>query len=70
MLGDACPFPVYVDRKKHVYTALGMTMNTNDPGRAKKAGAYVQVNYVENLAIGELHCTGRLATPAYGLSQH
>lgn len=42
LLGNACPYPIYTDRAKHVYTALGMTLRTWDAGKERDRGAYIQ----------------------------
>jgi len=42
LLGNKCPYPIYTDRAKHIYTALGMTLRTWDAGKEKDRGGYIQ----------------------------
>lgn len=41
LLGDRCPYPIYTDRGKHVYTAMGMTLRTFNAGKDSEKGDYI-----------------------------
>ena len=41
LLGDRCPYPIYTDRGKHVYTSLGMTLRTFNAGKDAERGSYI-----------------------------
>ncbi|KAM0785999.1 hypothetical protein ACM66B_006817 [Microbotryomycetes sp. NB124-2] len=45
-----CPFPLYVDRKRTLYKALGMTLKSWNPGSEKDKGSYVQISMGQNVA--------------------
>jgi hypothetical protein len=44
LLGDRCPYPIYTDRPKNVYNALGMTLRTFNAGKEKDGtvGKYIK----------------------------
>jgi len=44
LLGDRCPYPIYTDRSKHVYTALGMTLRTFNAGKDAKGRLHSRGN--------------------------
>ncbi|KAK4048500.1 hypothetical protein OIV83_004668 [Microbotryomycetes sp. JL201] len=44
-----CPFPLYVDRKRTLYKALGMTLKTLNPGKEKDKGSYVEISMGQNI---------------------
>lgn len=52
MLGDRCPYPIYTDRGKYVYTALGMTLRTFSAGKASEKGKYIQRSMTGNILQG------------------
>ena len=52
LIGEDCPYPIYSDRSKHVYTALGMTLRTFNPGPAADKGAYIKHSMTGNIVQG------------------
>ncbi|GAA5895618.1 hypothetical protein JCM5296_003763 [Sporobolomyces johnsonii] len=44
-----CPFPLYVDRSRKLYTALGMTKKTWSMGKASEKGSYIKQSNWENV---------------------
>lgn len=42
LLGNKCPYPIYTDRAKHIYTCLGMTLRSWDAGKGPEVGNYIQ----------------------------
>lgn len=52
VLGEACPYPIYTDRGKHVYTALGMTLRTFSMGKSEDKGKYIKRTMTGNIVQG------------------
>jgi len=52
LIGEDCPYSIYSDRSKHVYTALGMTLRTFNPGPAADKGAYIKHSMTGNIVQG------------------
>lgn len=54
LLGDKCPYPIYTDRGKHLYTALGMTLRTWNAGKQKDGdvGKYITHSLGESVVVG------------------
>lgn len=52
LLGNKCPYPIYTDRAKHLYTALGMTLRTWDGGKEKDRGNYIQHSLGASVIVG------------------
>ncbi|ORY54367.1 hypothetical protein BCR35DRAFT_310361 [Leucosporidium creatinivorum] len=44
-----CPFPLYVDQKRAIYKALGMTLKSLSAGREKDKGSYITKSMLGNV---------------------
>lgn len=46
-----CVFPLYVDKRRTLYKALGMTLKTFSAGKDKDKGSYVTMSMAENVGM-------------------
>jgi len=44
-----CPFPLYVDRSRKLYKALGMTKSSLNMGKEEDKGSYIKNSNWENM---------------------
>ncbi|GAA6021942.1 hypothetical protein JCM10207_002609 [Rhodosporidiobolus poonsookiae] len=61
-----CPFPLYMDRRRTLYKALGMTMKTWDMGKESEKGSYIVKSNMGNIIAST---KSGIAMPHYPGSQ-